>query len=200
MAVTRGVNTANRDKIAFQLCKQKCLSDALELTGAWISQRSLCWKKILGWKSTVQPPPAQSTSIFKVRCSTHVDNWIQATWMLLKKYRWPIICNWLAHSRSLYLPIEHCPFYPCLQHPAVPQSGFMPFSLRKFGSCLIFFQCCLCVSFGVSVLSSKCLLPLQVTRGPQIQFCVCSIGLPVNAPSSFVKALSLSSLAKVFTD
>lgn len=117
MAVTRGVNRANRDKIAFQLCKQKCFSDALELTGAWISWRSLCWKKILGWRSTVQPPPAQSTSIFKIRCSTHVDDWIQVTWMPPRKYTWPIICSWLAHSRNSNLPIENCPFFPCLRAP-----------------------------------------------------------------------------------
>lgn len=34
-----------------------------------------------------------------------------------KKYRWPIICSWLVHSRNLYLPIEHCPFFPCLWAP-----------------------------------------------------------------------------------
>jgi len=77
MAVTRDINRPNRAKTAFRLCQHRCLLDeviALELAEAWVSQKGLCWKESSGWQSTVQRPLAQSMSIFKVRCSTHVDN------------------------------------------------------------------------------------------------------------------------------
>lgn len=158
---------------------------------------------MLGWRSTVQPLPAQSRSIFKVRCSTHVDNWIQATWMPPKKYRWPIICSQLAHSRNLNLPIEHCPFFPCLWAPC-SGTKWIPatFSEKVWIALDIFSLVSMCLFWGAYVIQQMPVASPSDQRASDTILCVQYHQIACytkNTPSSFEKALSLSSLTKLFT-
>lgn len=145
----------------------------------------------------MQPPPAQSTPIFKVRCSTYVNNWIQATWMP-PKYRWPIICSWLAHSRNLYLPTEHYPFFPCLWAPC-SGTKWIPAALsEKVWIMLdIFSLVSMCLFWGAYVVQQVPVASLSDQRSSDTFLCV-----QYQIACEYTKLLrksSLSSLAKLFT-
>lgn len=70
-----------------------------------------------------------------------------------KKYRWPIICSWLAHSRISNLPIEHCPLFPCLRAPCSGTKWILAALSEKVWNLLdIFSVVSMCLFWGAYVI------------------------------------------------
>lgn len=102
-----------------------------------------------------------------------MDNWIQATWMPPKKCRWPIICSWLAHSRNLNLPIEHCPFFPCLWAPCSGTKWFPATLSEKVWTVLdIFSVVSVCLFWGAYVMQQVSVASPSDQRSSNTILCV----------------------------
>lgn len=107
--------------------------------------------------------------------------------------------RWLAHSENrLFISVQHYPFSSVCGHSIMVPREIPCVSVRNLGSCWIFFQWCLCISWGsLSHQANVCCL---ANWSPWIRFHMYNTRLSTDKSFSFTKALPLSSLTKPFTD